>query len=216
VDFYTKELERIEMLMTQTSNDVEANIDNKEKKIRLSLIEKRMNGINTLIENEYANLSINQEESENARAQIKLLETDEPVLNWSRLITDKRLKFFGVNSATKRLIKYKGTPFLDVKLSKSNGKFFDEVKKSTEGVFEIKYRSEKGKDGLAKVEIYVKKRDMPDNVKIVKYLRENVLAQFEEEIEKANEQIRLYNAEKEYCNQAKQNLDKGMRTSNCS
>ena len=210
VDFYTKELERIDKLATQASNFTDANIDNEEKKKRLSLIEKRLSGINSLIENEYANLAISQEESTNTKAQIDEMDTDEPVLNWSKLITDKRLKFFGANSATKKLIKYKGIPYVDVKLSKSNGRFFDEIKEPTDGAYETKYRSEKGRDGLAKVEIYVKKRDLPDNVKIIKYLRENVLAQFQEEIDKANEQIRLYNAEKEYCNQAKKTLDKGM------
>lgn len=195
--------------MTQTLNDTEASINSEEKKKRLSLIENRLSGINSLIESEYANLAISQEESENTKKQINLLDTDEPVLNWSKLITDKRLKFFGINSATKKVIKYKGIPYIDVKLSKSNGHFFDEIKTPNEGAYETKYRSEKGRDGLAKIEIYVKKRDLPDNVKIIKYLRENVLTQFEEEIEKANEQIKLYNAEKEYCNQAKKNLDKG-------
>ncbi len=199
--------------MTQITKFPEANMDNEEKEKRLLQIEKRLDDIYVLIENENANLAISKKELEKAKLKINSLETDEPVLNWSKLISDKRVKILGALSATKKIVKYNGIPFVDVKLSKSNGKFSNEVNDPSNGVFETKYKSETGKDGMAKVEIYVKKRDIPDNVKIVTHLKEKVCVQFEEEIDKAKEQIRLYNAEKEYCNQAKNNLDKGMRTS---
>ena len=84
-----------------------------------SLIEKRLSGINSLIENEYANLAISQEESTNTKAQIDEMDTDEPVLNWSKLITDKRLKFLEDNPELKKI---KDTKLLEGMKTRRNKK----------------------------------------------------------------------------------------------
>ena len=208
VDFYNKEIERIDKLLAKNETEDKNKISIVQKKNRSSIIENRLKAIEKLIQTEYSNLAIQEEEIRNTQTQIDALETDEPVLHWSKLISDKRLKLIGGNSCTKKVIKYKGAPYIDVKLSKSNGKFFDEIINYSDGIYQIKYKSEKGQDGLAKVEIFIKRKDLPDNAKIIKYLKENILAQFEEQIDKSNEQIKLYTAEKEYCNKAKEDLNK--------
>ena len=201
-------MDRIERLLSGNVNQEDLLINENEKKERLLAIEKRLNEMNDSRKKEDANIIKINEKISKAVERLKQTDTDEAVLYWSKNINDKRLKLFGRKSCTKKLIKYKDIPFIDVKLAKMNGSFTDIVRNDAEGVYETKYKSDIGEDGIAIIQIFVMKRNLPDNKRLISYLNTE-LSELQELLQKSKLQIKVYDADEEYC-MAIQKLDKNV------
>ena len=206
LEFYNKEKERLENILT--GNKIDESTFDKEKKNKQESIQKRIDTVKELKKAEEESIKSYIEESKTAKASLDELDTDEPCLHWTKEVNDKRLKFFGGRSSTKKTISYVGKPILYAKLYKSNGEFIDEHKSTYDntGIYSVKYKSEVGKDGVAKVEIYIKKRDMPSNVKQIKLLKEN-LSELYEKIKNSKSKIEKHSSEINSLIQQKKELD---------
>lgn len=200
-------MERIQRLLSGNLNQEDLLMNQSEKKERREKIEKKVKEINETIQKEMQNIEKIKESLWEAQGKLQNVDTDEPILYWSKNINDKRLKLLGWKSQTKRTIKYKDVPFVDVKLTCMNGNFEEVKRNDAEGIFETKFKSNIGEDGVAIIQIFAMKRNFPDNQRLIRYLKAEI-SELEGNYQTAEESINSSEAEKEYCTLAIQNLDK--------
>ena len=154
---------------------------------QLSLIYKAIcDSSNELIRD---NVELVKKRMSRIKSSLDLIDSDKQVLYWNDFVLDKR-NIFGewFKFHTTKKFSYLGLPFENYEEIKNNGEFKDCELNKSDGTYKSTYQSEKGKDGDAKVEIYLKSRDIPGNKLLIENLKaelkkeEGNLANFEDDI----------------------------------
>lgn len=117
------------------------------------------------------------EKNKNNEETLKTINKDDLVIYWHHPVRDERILLGGVlKFKTRETIEYKDIPFEAKNISKScqNGEFKSEKINEQSGIYEVYYESEGGMNGYADVSISVRKKDRPDNKKLITQLTQEV------------------------------------------
>ncbi len=134
--------------------------------------------------------------------RLKKLDSSEPVFHWIEDINETSTTVDWLFSHTKqKSFKYEGIKICDYKEKCDNGSFKKRKINFDKTLYDSTYESEPGKPGIASVEIYIEKRDVPENAMMIKSLQEEIERE-KKKLDNLNAQIWELNEQNKSCEKA--------------
>jgi hypothetical protein len=185
INFYTSELSKLDEIRQNGAlmdfNELVEDTLQEETEELLNFKEQNQAKLNELL----VDLERLKENRQKLKKELVGLNSEKPFLVKTLSYVDKRVALFGKLAKSEKKFFYDNSnaPILKVEKTCPNGTFKEEVLQKEKGFYKVKYESDRGKDGSAKILIYIRERDRVENRTRAEDITETILPELEIEIE---------------------------------